>query len=346
MSEYRQAPNCRIEVYGLQLKRALLLTAKDTETKAVKQYFGKPKRFVRTSRGNRVSVWEWQPDTLAPMFEIAIYEAGKGQAETIIATGSLVESYQPDLVVYLGCAGGDPEHTRIGDVFVGTHIWNYERASETADTVRSKSHPICPDRVFLDEARGVADFDVWKAKLLNENGSTARVVFGEIASGEKVIKSTEAKTWQHIKSSVSDDITACETEGHGFLSALVPLKAYGIMVRGISDHLSGKDANGKAVDDANQTHAVQTATAFTLQLIEDIDHEALRNVKFLNNNASSSTPADSSNVLQFSDPDFLRGDALAYAMKRFKARIDQGFDAGAINSLSDLYRLVDGEKDA
>lgn len=329
----------------MQLKRAILLTAKDTETKAVRSYFGKPKRYERTARGNRYSIWQYPDGESTPEFEIAIYEAGKGQAETIIATGALVESFQPDVVVYLGCAGGDPEHTRIGDVFVSTHIWNYERASETADRLRSKAHPICPDRVLLDEARSVADFGEWKSKLLSCEGSEAQVIFGEVASGEKVIKSTDAASWQHIKSSVSDDITACETEGHGFLSALSPLKAYGIMVRGISDHLSGKDAHGKAADDDNQTNAVRTATAFVLQLIEDIDHETLRAVKQRGDNHSvSDSPLDAGDVLQFSDPEFLRADALAYAMKRFKARIDQGFDDGEVNSLSDLYRLIDGGK--
>lgn len=322
-----------------------MLTAKDTETRAVRRYFGNPTRFDRTSRGNRFSIWNYISQGSGSHFEVAIYEAGKGQAETIIATGALVESFQPDVVIYIGCAGGDPEHTSVGDVFVGTHVWNYEKASETADALKSKAHPICPDRVLLDEARSVADFDLWKARLLPGGNPDAKVVFGEIASGEKVIKSTESKTWQFIKSGVSDDIKACETEGHGFLSALAPLKAFGLMVRGISDHLSGKDAHGKATDDQNQSNAVLAATAFALQLIEDVDHIALQSVKSRSNGSSEERGSRSENVMQFSDPNFLRADALAYAMQRFKARIDKGFDDGRINSLSDLYRLIDGEKD-
>ncbi len=100
-----------------------------------------------------------------------------------------------------------------------------------------------------------------------------------MASGEKIIKHTEATVWQFIKSRLSDEITACETEGHGFLAALSPLKTFGMMIRGISDTLIGKDAKGKAQDDDNQNRASSYAAAFACQLISEIDSAALRGTR-------------------------------------------------------------------
>lgn len=258
-----------------ETKRALLLTAKDTETKAIKCYLDEPERYVRTSQGNRVTVWSASE---VEGLEVALYETGRGQSEALLRTGPIVEAFDPDVVVYIGCAGGEPTKTEIGDVYVATKIWNYERASVSEDRVKNKGEPVYPDRVLVDEARGVADFNTWRSRVAGGSPNEAKVLFGEIASGEKVVKSTQSETWQNIQS-LSDDIEAVETEGHGFLTALVPLKCFGIMVRGISDNLDKKDAHGKQVDDDNQTRAVSHAAAFTMQLLEDIDVSALRAIR-------------------------------------------------------------------
>jgi DNA-binding protein H-NS/nucleoside phosphorylase len=262
------------------LKRALIFTAKDTETAAVKAYLEeKPCGFERTKRGNKVTIWR-PIDALSfnTPFEIALYETGKGQAEAIMNAGPVVEAVAPDLVIYLGCAGGEAAYVDIGDVLVATKVWNYEQASIKERSVRYKGVPQLPDRVLVDEAKSVADFGSWKSKIIEGSPNSAHAVFGEIASGDKVIKSTKSPVWKKLKSGLSDDIIGCETEGHGFLSAMVPLKTFSIMIRGISDLIENKGSEGKSNDDNQQKISVSHAMAFALQVIDDIDETCLRRV--------------------------------------------------------------------
>ncbi len=262
------------------MKRALIFTAKDTETAAVKAYLHeRPCGFKRTKRGNKITIWRPIDSlTFNTSFEIALYETGKGQAEAILNAGPVVEAVAPDLVIYLGCAGGEAPHVDIGDVLVATKIWNYEQASIKKQSVRYKGVPQLPDRVLVDEAKSAADFGSWKSKIIDGSPNSAHVAFGEVASGDKVIKSTASPVWKQLKSNLSDDIMGCETEGHGFLSAMVPLKVFSIMIRGISDLIDGKGSEGKLSDDLQQCVAVSHATAFALQVIDDIDETFLRSV--------------------------------------------------------------------
>lgn len=262
-------------------KRALFFTAKDTETKAVRAYLGDAKRYERSPRGNRLTIFSSsQPELNQSELEIAHYETGRGQFSAIQAAGQFIEAFDPDIVVYIGCAGGDNTCLDIGDVIVGTKIWNYEQASIGDDTYKYKPHPVFPASVLVDEAKGVADFGSWKKRLIGESSDTGKITFGEIASGDKVIKSVNVDIWKYIQADISDDIIACETEGHGFLAALEPTKSFALMIRGISDHLYDKGLSGKELDDDRQSIAASRATALAIQILDEIDVAPLRSTRY------------------------------------------------------------------
>ena len=140
------------------MNRAIIFTAKKEETDAVKTQLIGPIRAGKTQRGNRYTIWHLRSsqdrEHAVRDLEVALYETGRGQAKTIIHTTPLVESFRPDVAMFIGCAGGDPDDTEIGDVVVATEIWNYEAASVGADDEgRIKGYPSSPDRVLIDDSK-------------------------------------------------------------------------------------------------------------------------------------------------------------------------------------------------
>ncbi len=96
-----------------------------------------------------------------------------------------MEAFNPYLVIYVGCAGGEPTESCIGDVFIATDIWNYEAASVGGGVeIKPKGHPVCPDRVLLDEARSIDEFNHWRHKIPGGARNDVSVRFGQMASGE------------------------------------------------------------------------------------------------------------------------------------------------------------------
>jgi Phosphorylase superfamily len=89
---------------------------------------------------------------------------------------------------------------------------------------------------------------------------------GPIAAGEKVVASQEAPTAEWLKAAYGDTL-AVEMEGWGFLEALRIHIVLGIVIRGISDMLSGKSASDKA---GWQTKAADAASAVAFELLSKL----------------------------------------------------------------------------
>ena len=277
--------------------RALILTAKDVETLAVKEQLLGPQGKNRTSRGVPFTTWGLRsvedPEVMIPAVEIALYQTGKGQAAAAVACGPIIEAFQPDVVLYVGCAGGDPSHTELGDILVATAVWNYEYAGIEVDTMRPKSHPVLPDQALLDEAKIADDYSAWRQRLMDGASNSIKIRFGEIASGNKVIKSLDSPLWDYIRRELSDDIIGCEMEGHGFFAAMTPFKNYSLMIRGVSDHLTGKGATGRTQDENQQRNSTSNAAAFACHLLETIDYNALRRARGTSNAETGSFAKES-----------------------------------------------------
>lgn len=263
--------------------RALIFTAKDTETDALRAYLDGPIRQGMTSRHEVFTIWKAKDQSLSNV-EIAHYESGRGQEAAAIYCPSIAAAFEPHVVIFLGCAGGEPNRTNIGDIFVASEIWPYEKAKVDYGYIKSKSHPLTPDRALIDQAKSIKAFNKWRNSVIGGAPNMAKVHIGPIASGEKVIIHNRTRAWAQIKT-IEKDIIAVETEGHGFLAGMATLKTYSLMIRGISDNLIDKNSEGKDIDDNNQTRATSNAAAFTLQLLKDIDFNIIERRGFV---ASSS----------------------------------------------------------
>src|SRR5271165_3708443 len=108
------------------MRRALIFAAKPTETKAVREQLlgpvGSPKTvqtYVYNLYKLRANVNKDEP---VKNLQIAFYETGRGQEKVMSAVPPIVGDFNPDIVLYVGCAGGDPGQLKVNDVFIPTHV--------------------------------------------------------------------------------------------------------------------------------------------------------------------------------------------------------------------------------
>ncbi len=253
--------------------RVAILTAKEVEFDAVRKHLIEERREDNTFDGTvyRIAKIRQKVDSDIPIpkWDVAIYRTGRGQQPTTYGTQVLMQHFRPDIVLYIGVAGGDPSHPdlSVGDVVVGKVVRYYEQTSQKENefTFKDSSHE--PNRALVSAAEFEADDSTWLERLVGERPNT-RVFVDEIASGEKVQKSSNSDLWNAIKARYSD-VIAVETEGHGFHYAVAQSSGRGIMIRSISDMLDNKDNDESehGTDDERQLIASKHAAAFSINLI-------------------------------------------------------------------------------
>lgn len=271
------------------MKRAVIFTAKSTETIAVKDQLLGPIGNPRTAQTYVYEVYQLKRDiggdAVVPNVEVALYETGRGQDEVLPAVPPIVRDFDPHLALYVGCAGGDPNEINVYDVFIPTDAWPYEKGKETEAGFESRAHPLKPTRYLYDRAMATAIRPKWRARIpkgflvdFEGNPIVSQVKPAPVASGNKVLTDDEGEIWKTAKS-ISDEIIAVETECFAFFKAMEPLHRPHLMIRGISDVLKNKNKHGKALDDDRQTRATAHAGALAAQLILDADDGPLRRTR-------------------------------------------------------------------
>ena len=129
----------------------------------------------------------------------------------------------------------------------------------------------------------------WLGRLENFYPDDApRAFVGTIASGEALLASRRSPLFQYLRDNFNQAI-AVEMEGYGFLQACYDKKVPGLVVRGISDLLSGKkktDAGG------SQEVASRNATAFALQVLSKLETGERRSGKMIGVPQSSTIEGD------------------------------------------------------
>jgi nucleoside phosphorylase len=197
------------------------------------------------------------------VWDVAIVETGQGNSSAADETRRAIEFFKPDVVMFVGVAGGRKE-TQIGDVVAADKVYNYESGKDE-DIFKPRPEAGRSSYPLEQRARSIARD--W-LRLQQRDASKPRAFVGPIAAGEVVVASTKSTTAQLIERNYGDAL-AVEKEGYGFLeSARRSRGISAIVIRGISDLVDGKaDSDAKG----SQALAAKNASAFAFELLAQLN---------------------------------------------------------------------------
>ncbi|MFM9951890.1 MAG: hypothetical protein ACKV1O_28425 [Saprospiraceae bacterium] len=197
---------------------------------------------------------------------IALQLTGPGNTTVALAAEKAIRNFEPMVIILAGIAGGVKD-VEIGDIAVGTKFYGYESGKETNEgfMVRPAAGLYSKDLVSIAEA--VARRGDWK-KRVKGDATKAKVIFGPIASGDKVIAAGDGVIANLLKHSYNDT-TALEMESNGFGHAMQHHPGIRFMnIRGISDLLEGKAQTDK---DGSRERAAEHMAGFVFELLSELD---------------------------------------------------------------------------
>jgi nucleoside phosphorylase len=196
-------------------------------------------------------------------WEIAIVEVGAGNVRAAMEAERAIAHFSPHIALFVGIAGGLKD-VGLGDVVASTKIYNYASGK---DRRTFEPRPDLGESAYelVQRARAEAREDDWVARVVGRKPArTPRAFVAPIAAGEVVIADRQAATARLLRQMYGDAV-AVEMEGRGLLQAAQansPVLA--MVVRGISDLLSGKASADAA---GSQQQAAAHAAAFAMQLL-------------------------------------------------------------------------------
>lgn len=242
-------------------KRALIVSALNLEMKeAIIHFVGKLPSDARS--GFETVIY----DQFGNKWTLCFICTGVGNVAA--AAHTLLEAirFKPDLALFIGIAGGRKD-VRIRDVIAVDRIYAYESAEIGQDHESSRPRVVNMDRELVEHARNLSLHSSWYiSKEGGQVDGTAlpNVFVGPIASGEKLVANNQSPTAEWLNHHYSDTLAiAMEEYGFAYAIGLVP----GIrcmVVRGVSDLLSGKDASDAV---GSQLIAASNAAAFARHLL-------------------------------------------------------------------------------
>ncbi|MCB9353551.1 MAG: 5'-methylthioadenosine/S-adenosylhomocysteine nucleosidase [Lewinellaceae bacterium] len=199
-------------------------------------------------------------------YEVFIQETGSKNTIVALASEKAIRLLNPAIIILVGIAGGVKD-VQIGDVVIGTKAYGYESGKEEEQGPKSRPEVLSYSKELIEAARVISRDDEWR-KRIEDSATSARVFFGPIASGDKVIASTATPLYQFLKQHYNDTI-ALEMESIGFAQAVSPYRRiHALNIRGISDlldHKSGIDENSR------QYMAANRAAAFLSEFLYQLD---------------------------------------------------------------------------
>lgn len=194
---------------------------------------------------------------------MALAVAGQGPVATAIIVHQAVLTFRPRLVLFTGIAGALWDSLGLGDVVVGDRVYTHQSGAERPDGFYPRPWSWAPPFHILQRAHALHRDGPWTDLL--PPGRRPDVHFKAIASGEVLVDSATSVTAGRIR--LLDDAAAVEMEGTGFAQAGHMLQVDALMIRGISDHASGKAATDRA---GWREVAAANAAAFAVGLVRTL----------------------------------------------------------------------------
>jgi len=201
-------------------------------------------------------------------WRVAVTQTGPGSTSAGVHLERAVSVFAPDIVLFLGVAGGRKDVVR-GDVVVADTIYDYEWGKSTREGYEPRMRTHFPAYRLLQRARLVAREDRWQQRIWPACPQPPPAAFVKpIVTGGKVVAHNQSEVARLLDQYASDAL-AVETEGHGFLEgAYVNPGVDALVIRGISDLLARKNT---ASDNHWQPVASRHAAAFAVELLDTAD---------------------------------------------------------------------------
>lgn len=198
------------------------------------------------------------------LWRVGLGMSGMGNITSGLITDRAIDCFNPDVMIFVGIAGGIKD-VKAGDVVVADKVYNYESGKVGSETVQYRPHIGLADSSFFSRAFNETINEDWKERIfVPDENLIPKVFLKPIATGEKVITSTDSQLYKDIRAHFNDAI-AVDMESGGFLTAVhfnEGVKA--LVIRGISDLIDNKaelDSQGF------QEIAADNASAFAFEVL-------------------------------------------------------------------------------
>lgn len=169
-----------------------------------------------------------------------------------IETAWLIQHFQPTYLFFVGVAGGIKE-VDLGEVVVARSARGYEDVKVKDGVVYPRQEVVYSSPSLVEQASELAPDRQPKTQV------------NVIASGNKLVSD---KTWLEEIARYCSDAVAVEMEAIGFLGSIRQHEGIkGIMIRGISDLIVGKNAEK---DKYWQPIAAKNAAAFAFAMVDKL----------------------------------------------------------------------------
>ncbi|MFE2260722.1 5'-methylthioadenosine/S-adenosylhomocysteine nucleosidase [Streptomyces griseosporeus] len=185
-------------------------------------------------------------------WHVAVAELGEGAVNAAALASQIVGWLRPEVLLFVGVAGGLKDDVEIGDVVVGTKVYAFQGGKQTSDGFHARPEVWHGSHRWVQAARSAL-------RELND----VRAHRKPIAVGDVVLADDRSALADFIRRTYNDAY-AIEMEGSGAAhAALVNGSLDALVIRGISDHAApGKeeaDASGSQELAAGQAARVAVA---------------------------------------------------------------------------------------
>ena len=228
----------------------LVLTALPLEYAAVRKHVEEREELVHRTGGTRVERGRL-PGT---DWHVALAELGVGAANAAALTSSLVDWLGAEAVLFVGVAGGLKADIAIGDVVVGTLVYEFNGGKQAPEGFLVRPRAL-PGSHALEQAARSAARDL----------PDLRAHFMPIATGAVVLADAGSGLAQHLRTHY-DDAGAIEMEGWGAAHAAhLNGRVDALVIRGVSDHADA--AKSRADAGGSQTLAAARAAQLAVAVL-------------------------------------------------------------------------------
>ena len=234
----------------------------------------RPHRTEKSTTGTRFSVGTVVGDGVE--WEVFVTEIGAGNAGAAAEVAAAVERYRPELVLFVGIAGGlKPDNQVLGDVVVADRVYNVHSGKyavgDDGESSRLGRPVALPASHRLTQlAREVGRSD-WQTDF-GDDGRPASVHLKPIAAAEALLADEQSELRERIASTYND-AAAVDMESFGVFEASRRAEVPALVIRGLSDFAGA--AKQPAADHVRQPYAASTAADFAIALLRHADPDDL-----------------------------------------------------------------------